>query len=89
MELRRIEDALGHSTSKMRRYADRPATTHEVSELIETVNSGLYELDKITERDDRVLRALLATVISNPESKKLFDRYFEEVKKHGGIEKDI
>ena len=75
-----VIDALGRLTSKMRRYADRPITTHEVSELIETVNTGLDELDKITERDGYILRALYATVISSPENKKLFDHYLEEAK---------
>ena len=77
-------DKLGSYTSKMRRYADRPATTHEVSELVETINSGLYEIDKVAQRDRDILFTLYAMVTSSPESKKLFDHYYEEVKKRGG-----
>ena len=77
-------DGIARMSSELRRYSDRPVLTHELCHFMEYVTSTLYTMNELRERDTRVLEAAWATVVSSPESKKLFDYYYEEVKRRGG-----
>lgn len=77
-------DNLARRVSELRLYADRPLLAHEFCDMADAIVSGMYYINELRERDTRVLEAAWATVVSSPESKKLFDYYYAEVKKRGG-----